>query len=61
VFTLIGHLYLSGMWFGVVLKMNKKNHVELRAQNMISILSLVINIPRDLHDHSMRTESSCWY
>ena len=44
----IGHLYLSGMWFGVAPRTGTKKkclkEIGLRAPNMITILGSIANI-----------------
>ena len=48
IFFLLGHLYLIVMWFGVARKMDAKvtcfEKIELRAQNMNTILDSMVNI-----------------
>ena len=44
---LLGHLDLSGMWFGVAPRIDTKKMclkgIRLRAQNMITILGLIVH------------------
>jgi hypothetical protein len=61
----MGHLHVNGMWFGMAPRMHvRKTHVfeeiELHAQNLIAILSSIVNLIDGgvgVHDHLIKHDN----